>query len=129
MQAHDRCAGRLDCEPVNECRSLDRLLTHYSQGQALGDDLPRRTEPTPMNMTSITLTAAPESDFQVFDAGNVVLQSGRTFRNMSIAYKTFGSLNASHTIGEGSQRYTVYGEAHEGGGNSEQNSSDEAEED
>jgi len=31
---------------------------------------------------------------------------------------TFGSLNASHSMGQGSQRYTVYGEAHEGGGNS-----------
>jgi hypothetical protein len=31
---------------------------------------------------------------------------------------TFGSLNASHTMGQGSQRYTVYGEAHEGAGNS-----------
>ncbi len=30
----------------------------------------------------------------VFQAGNVVLQSGRTFRNMSITYKTFGTLNA-----------------------------------
>ena len=26
--------------------------------------------------------------------GNVVLQSGRTFRNMQLAYKTFGALNA-----------------------------------
>ena len=30
----------------------------------------------------------------VFQAGNIVLQSGRTFRNMSIVYKTFGTLNA-----------------------------------
>ena len=29
-----------------------------------------------------------------FDAGNVVLQSGRTFRNMRLVYKTFGTLNA-----------------------------------
>jgi homoserine O-acetyltransferase len=34
------------------------------------------------------------SDHQVFEAGNVVLQSGRTFRNMRLAYKTFGTLNA-----------------------------------
>ena len=41
-------------------------------------------------------TPAPEvgRDFQVFNAGNVVLQSGRTFRNMLLAYKSFGSLNA-----------------------------------
>lgn len=31
----------------------------------------------------------------VFDAGHVVLQSGRTFRNMRLAYKTFGHLNAA----------------------------------
>jgi len=34
------------------------------------------------------------NDYQIFDAGNVVLQSGRTFRNMTLAYKTFGTLNA-----------------------------------
>lgn len=33
-------------------------------------------------------------DHAVFQAGNVALQSGRTFRNLSIAYKTFGTLNA-----------------------------------
>src|SRR5471030_2081366 len=33
-------------------------------------------------------------DYQVFEAGNVVLQSGRTFRNMRLAYKTYGTLNA-----------------------------------
>ena len=32
-----------------------------------------------------------------FDAGHVLLQSGRTFRNMQIAYKTFGSLNADRS--------------------------------
>ena len=37
---------------------------------------------------------APAADHEVFDAGNVVLQSGRTFRNMQLAYKTFGALNA-----------------------------------
>ena len=30
----------------------------------------------------------------VFSAGNVALQSGRTFRNMRLVYKTFGTLNA-----------------------------------
>ena len=34
------------------------------------------------------------SDYQVFEAGHVPLQSGRTFRHMRLAYKTFGSLNA-----------------------------------
>ena len=39
----------------------------------------------------------PVPDFALFDAGNVVLQSGRTFRNMRLAYKTFGSLNADRS--------------------------------
>jgi len=38
--------------------------------------------------------ATPMPDHQVFEAGDVVLQSGRTFRNMRLAYKTFGTLNA-----------------------------------
>lgn len=47
-----------------------------------------------MNTTSISASVpAPARDFQVFDAGNVLLQSGRTFRNMTLAYKTFGTLN------------------------------------
>ena len=36
-------------------------------------------------------------DHQVFDAGDVVLQSGRTFPGMKIAYKTWGSLNADRS--------------------------------
>jgi homoserine O-acetyltransferase len=53
------------------------------------------TNGIPMNTSSISSSgAAPARDFQVFDAGNVLLQSGRTFRNMTIAYKTFGALNA-----------------------------------
>jgi homoserine O-acetyltransferase len=42
-------------------------------------------------------SAAVASDSEVFQAGNVVLQSGRTFRNMSIVYKTFGTLNADRS--------------------------------
>jgi len=34
------------------------------------------------------------SDYLIFDAGNVVLTSGRTFPSMKVAYKTFGTLNA-----------------------------------
>lgn len=33
-------------------------------------------------------------DVGVFDAGQVALQSGRSFRNMRLVYKTFGRLNA-----------------------------------
>ncbi len=33
-------------------------------------------------------------DHKIFDAGDVPLQSGRTFRHMRLAYKTFGTLNA-----------------------------------
>lgn len=39
----------------------------------------------------------PASDYQIFDAGDVVLQSGRTFPAMKIAYKTFGTLNADRS--------------------------------
>ena len=38
-----------------------------------------------------------ERDFDIYEAGNVVLQSGRTFRNMRLAYKTFGTLNADRS--------------------------------
>jgi homoserine acetyltransferase len=31
-------------------------------------------------------------DYSIFDAGDVVLQSGRTFPSMRIAYKTYGTL-------------------------------------
>ena len=34
-------------------------------------------------------------DYQTWNAGNVALQSGRTFAAMQIAYKTYGSLNAA----------------------------------
>jgi len=40
---------------------------------------------------------SPVRDYALFDAGNVVLQSGRTFRRMSLAYKTFGTLNADRS--------------------------------
>jgi homoserine O-acetyltransferase len=36
-------------------------------------------------------------DYQLFDAGDVVLQSGRTFRRMKLAYKTYGTLNAARS--------------------------------
>jgi homoserine O-acetyltransferase len=34
-------------------------------------------------------------DYQIFEAGNVVLQSGLTYRNSRLAYKTFGTLDAA----------------------------------
>ncbi|MEO8627560.1 MAG: alpha/beta fold hydrolase [Betaproteobacteria bacterium] len=34
------------------------------------------------------------SDYQTFDLGNVVLQSGATLRDAKLAYKTFGTLNS-----------------------------------
>jgi homoserine O-acetyltransferase len=36
-------------------------------------------------------------DYEVFDAGNVVLQSGMTYRNARLAYKTYGVLNAARS--------------------------------
>jgi homoserine O-acetyltransferase len=35
------------------------------------------------------------NDYSIFDAGNVVLQSGRTLRNAKLAYKTYGTLNGN----------------------------------
>ncbi|CAN5460145.1 alpha/beta fold hydrolase [soil metagenome] len=48
-------------------------------------------------MTTPADNFLPELGTGVFHAGNVVLQSGRTFRNMSIVYKTFGTLNAARS--------------------------------
>ena len=33
-------------------------------------------------------------DYEIFDLGNVVLQSGATLRDANLAYKTYGTLNA-----------------------------------
>ncbi|QOT82056.1 alpha/beta fold hydrolase [Cupriavidus basilensis] len=38
--------------------------------------------------------AAAAGDFRLYRAGDIALQSGRTFKDMFIAYKTYGSLNA-----------------------------------
>ena len=50
---------------------------------------------------SMAVAAAQRSklpeDHRVFDAGPVLLQSGRTFRDMKLAYKTFGTLNADRS--------------------------------
>jgi homoserine O-acetyltransferase len=37
------------------------------------------------------------TDFEVFDAGNVVLQSGITFRSARLAYKTWGTLDKARS--------------------------------
>jgi homoserine O-acetyltransferase len=34
------------------------------------------------------------SDYQTFDLGDIVLQSGATLRDAKLAYKTYGTLNA-----------------------------------
>jgi len=44
--------------------------------------------------------------------------AGVEHQALANSHWTFGSLNGSYTMGEGAKRYTVYGEAHEGGGNS-----------
>ncbi|HEY3596183.1 MAG TPA: hypothetical protein VGL08_01510, partial [Paraburkholderia sp.] len=36
-------------------------------------------------------------DYFVFNAGNVVLQSGITFRDAKLAYKTYGRLNEARS--------------------------------
>lgn len=38
-----------------------------------------------------------EVDYRFFDAGNVVLQSGLTYRGARLAYKTYGELNAGRS--------------------------------
>ncbi|WP_316203047.1 MULTISPECIES: alpha/beta fold hydrolase [unclassified Bradyrhizobium] len=38
---------------------------------------------------------AAGSDYQIFEAGDVVLQSGVTFPSLRLAYKTYGTLNAA----------------------------------
>src|SRR5947208_16090534 len=35
------------------------------------------------------------TDYQIFEAGDVVLQSGLTYRNTRLAYKTYGTLDAA----------------------------------
>ena len=35
------------------------------------------------------------TDYQIFEAGDVVLQSGLTYRGARLAYKTFGTLDAA----------------------------------
>jgi homoserine O-acetyltransferase len=44
--------------------------------------------------TSQFFSSEQMSDFSIFDAGNIVLQSGITFRSAQLAYKTYGTLNA-----------------------------------
>ena len=34
-------------------------------------------------------------DYQIFEAGDVILQSGLTYRGARLAYKTYGTLNAA----------------------------------
>ena len=36
-------------------------------------------------------------DYKIFEAGNVVLQSGLTYRNARLAYQTYGTLNADRS--------------------------------
>ena len=52
-----------------------------------------------------------------FDA-NTLAGLGVEHQMLANSHWTFGSINAAHTMGEANQRYTLYGEAHEGGGNS-----------
>ena len=35
------------------------------------------------------------ADYQIFEAGDVVLQSGATVPSLRLAYKTYGTLNAA----------------------------------
>ena len=37
------------------------------------------------------------TDYQIFETGDVVLQSGLTYRNARLAYKTHGTLDADRS--------------------------------
>jgi hypothetical protein len=52
-----------------------------------------------------------------FDA-DTLLGLGVEHQMLANSHWTFGSINGAKSMGQGSQRYTVYGEVHEGGGNS-----------
>ena len=43
------------------------------------------------------MTMHAEPDYRVFEAGNLVLQSGLTYRNARLAYKTYGELDAARS--------------------------------
>src|SRR3954470_17283116 len=53
------------------------------------------------------------SDYSIFEAGDVVLQSGLTYRNARLAYKTYGRLNADksnaivYPTSYGAQHYDI----------------------
>ncbi|MEA3177327.1 MAG: hypothetical protein QOI59_850 [Gammaproteobacteria bacterium] len=49
---------------------------------------------------------------------DVLAGVGVEHQALANAHWTFGSLNGSYSIGQGDERYSFYGEAHEGGGNS-----------
>jgi homoserine O-acetyltransferase len=59
-------------------------------------------------------------DYDIFELGNVVLQSGATLRNAKLAYKTYGTLNAAkdnvivYPTSYGSQHYLNEGKIGEG---------------
>jgi hypothetical protein len=55
-----------------------------------------------------------------FDADSLLGIAGE-YQAIGAAHWTFGSLNASKTFGPADQRYTVYGEVHEGRGNDGKN--------
>jgi homoserine O-acetyltransferase len=52
---------------------------------------------TPSSAFAAATALSTPTEVGEFHAGNVVLQSGRTFRQMRLVYKTFGSLNAERS--------------------------------
>ena len=43
------------------------------------------------------MTTTSQLDYRIFDAGNIALQSGLTYRGVQLAYKTYGNLNAQRS--------------------------------
>ena len=48
-------------------------------------------------------------DYKIFEAGDVVLQSGLTYRNARLAYKTYGTLDAAVGISKDNWYASIYG--------------------
>lgn len=93
---------------------------HYTSTYLHATDLMRIAIDPNTSNTSNTSFDRPR-DYSLFAAGDVVLQSGRTFRNLSLAYKTYGTLNATksnvilYPTSYGAQHYDTEFMVSEGG--------------
>jgi hypothetical protein len=64
-------------------------------GRAKGaDSFCAEHDPRPISGAESTV-GSDMADYEIFEAGDTVLQSGATLRGAKLAYKTFGRLNAT----------------------------------